>query len=205
MGSGAPDRHHPPSLATLKRAIGLFPGLPAQISDDDDDCNKQRSHAAALHTRAIGRRGTLQDGRGCSAALRSERPTVVWPDLHGYSPSSKPTSSHHVYSDRNMACDIAAFDDSAWPRAVRRHRSHRGSYVAYRTALDHADRVTHLAVLNSVPIIETLERADAQFAEKWWHWFVFSSEQAERAITADPPSWYHPTASRWVTTTTPAW
>lgn len=68
----------------------------------------------------------------------------------------------------------------------------RGSYVAYRTALDHPDRVTRLAVLDSVPIVEALERADARFAEAWWHWFFFSSDQAERVITADPLAWYRP-------------
>jgi haloacetate dehalogenase len=68
----------------------------------------------------------------------------------------------------------------------------RGSYVAYRTALDHSVRVTRLAVLDSVPILEALERADAHFAEQWWHWFFFASEQAERVITADPMAWYRP-------------
>ena len=41
-----------------------------------------------------------------------------------------------------------------------------------------------------VPIVEALERADAQFAEEWWHWFFFASDQAERVITADPMAWY---------------
>ena len=68
----------------------------------------------------------------------------------------------------------------------------RGSYVAYRTALDHPHRVDRLAVLDSVPVVEALERADARFAELWWHWFFFSSDQAERVITADPVAWYRP-------------
>ena len=72
----------------------------------------------------------------------------------------------------------------------------RGSYVAYRTALDHPDRVLRLAVLDSVPVVEALERADARFAELWWHWFFFASEQAERVITADPLAWYRPDADR---------
>lgn len=41
-----------------------------------------------------------------------------------------------------------------------------------------------------VPIVEVLERADAHFAEEWWHWFFFASDQAERVITADPMAWY---------------
>jgi haloacetate dehalogenase len=72
----------------------------------------------------------------------------------------------------------------------------RGSYVAYRTALDHPHRVDRLAVLDSVPVVEALERADARFAELWWHWFFFSSDQAERVITADPVALYRPDRDR---------
>lgn len=69
----------------------------------------------------------------------------------------------------------------------------RGSYVAYRTALDHPRRVTSLAVLDSVPILEALQRAGAEFAEAWWHWFFLAaSPHAERVITADPLAWYRP-------------
>jgi len=34
--------------------------------------------------------------------------------------------------------------------------------------------VTRLAVLDSVPIAEALDRADARFAAAWWHWFFFA-------------------------------
>jgi len=41
----------------------------------------------------------------------------------------------------------------------------RGSYVAFRLAMDHPHAVTAaLAVLDSVPIGEALARADARFA-----------------------------------------
>jgi haloacetate dehalogenase len=67
----------------------------------------------------------------------------------------------------------------------------RGSCVAMRTALDHPDAVTRLAVLDCVPIVEHLERADARFAAAWWHWFFFTQpEKPERAILADPAGWY---------------
>ena len=67
----------------------------------------------------------------------------------------------------------------------------RGSYVAMRTALDHPDAVTHLAVLDCIPIVEHLERSDARFATAWWHWFFFAQpDKPERAITADPDAWY---------------
>jgi haloacetate dehalogenase len=67
----------------------------------------------------------------------------------------------------------------------------RGSYVAMRTALDHPEAVTHLAVLDSIPILEALERTDARFAAAWWHWFFFAQpDKPERAINADPAAWY---------------
>jgi haloacetate dehalogenase len=61
-----------------------------------------------------------------------------------------------------------------------------------RTALDHAAAVTRLAVLDAVPIGEALARADARFAERWWHWFFFgqTAQPAERLIDADPDAWY---------------
>jgi haloacetate dehalogenase len=67
----------------------------------------------------------------------------------------------------------------------------RGSYVAFRLAMDHPEAVTHLAVLDCLPIVEHLERCDARFAEAWWHWFFFAQpDKPERAILADPAAWY---------------
>jgi len=70
-----------------------------------------------------------------------------------------------------------------------------GSYVASRLAFDAPAAVTRLAVLDSVPIAEALDRADARFAAAWWHWFFFAQpDKPERAILADPDpdpdAWY---------------
>ena len=72
----------------------------------------------------------------------------------------------------------------------------RGSYVAFRTAMDHPDVVTALAVLDSIPIGEALARADARFAAAWWHWFFFgqTAKPAEDIISRDPDAWYKATA-----------
>ena len=40
----------------------------------------------------------------------------------------------------------------------------RGSYVAFRLAMDHPDARQQLAVLDCIPIVEALERGDARFA-----------------------------------------
>ncbi|MGY1720299.1 alpha/beta fold hydrolase [Blastococcus sp. SYSU DS0552] len=119
--------------------------------------------------------------------------TVVCPDLRGYGRSSKPpTDDRHVpYSKRAMAGDVVAL-----MRALGHDRfavvgHDRGSYVALRTALDHSEAVSHLAVLDCIPIVEHLERADARFATTWWHWFFFAQPgKPEQAILADPVAWY---------------
>lgn len=124
--------------------------------------------------------------------------TVVCPDLRGYGQSTGPLPDpgHERYGDRAMAADIADLMTALGHRIFSIVGHDRGSYVAYRAALDHADRVERLAVLDGIPILEALERADARFAEEWWHWFFFATEQAERVITADPLAWYSPDAAR---------
>ncbi|MGI3782667.1 MAG: alpha/beta fold hydrolase, partial [Janthinobacterium lividum] len=67
----------------------------------------------------------------------------------------------------------------------------RGSYVAFRLALDHPDAVTRVALLDGIPLVEHLERCDARFAAAYWHWFFFARpDKPERAINADPLAWY---------------
>ena len=60
-----------------------------------------------------------------------------------------------------------------------------------RLALDHPDRVARLVVMDGVPIVEAVDRCDARFAQRWFHWFFFAQpEVPERVITADPLAWY---------------
>src|SRR4051794_13462514 len=132
------------------------------------------------------------------AALLAGELTVVCPDLRGYERSSKPPSTpdHEPYSKRAMARDMVAL-----MRALGHDRfgvagHDRGSLVASRLARDHAEAVTHLAILDGVPVVEHLERITAEFAASWWHWWFFAQTEkpAERIISADPDSWYTSTA-----------
>jgi pimeloyl-ACP methyl ester carboxylesterase len=54
-------------------------------------------------------------------------------------------------------------------------------YAAFRTALDHPKSVSRLVFLDGVPIGEALGRADARFAQDWWHWFFY-----DRIMVAGP-------------------
>ncbi len=118
---------------------------------------------------------------------------VVCPDLRGYGGSTAPVPrpDHAQASKRAMATDVVALlaHLGAEKFAVVGHD--RGAYVAFRLAMDHPALVTRLAVLDAVPIAEALARADAHFAQAWWHWFFFAvPELPERAILSDPDAWY---------------
>jgi haloacetate dehalogenase len=128
------------------------------------------------------------------APLLSDAFTVVCPDLRGYGESSKPptTPDHAPYSKRAMARDVVALMRSLGHERFALVGHDRGCYVAYRAALDHPHAITHLGVLDGVPIGEALARADARFAQAWWHWFFLAqtAKPAERVICADPDAWY---------------
>ncbi|MEV8509789.1 alpha/beta hydrolase [Actinoplanes sp. NPDC051475] len=128
------------------------------------------------------------------APLLAERHTVVCPDLRGYGQSSKPptTHDHRTYSKRAMAEDAVRLMRSLGHDRFAVVGHDRGGYVAYRAALDHPDVVSHLAVLDIVPLGEALARCDARFASSWWHWFFLGQEgtEPERVINLDPETWY---------------
>ncbi|TWD84566.1 haloacetate dehalogenase [Kribbella amoyensis] len=120
---------------------------------------------------------------------------VVCPDLRGYGRSGKPATDadHTPYSKRAMAADVVGVMDALGHDRFAVVGHDRGSYVAYRTALDHPDRVSKLVVMDGVPVVEALERCDARFAAEWWHWWFFAQQDkpAERVICADPETWYN--------------
>jgi haloacetate dehalogenase len=128
------------------------------------------------------------------APLLADDFTVVCPDLRGYGQSSKPptTADHEPYSKRAMARDCLALMRELGHERFTVGGHDRGSYVAFRLALDAPEAVERLVVMDSVPIVEALERCDARFAAAWWHWFFLgqTAKPAERVINVDPDAWY---------------
>jgi haloacetate dehalogenase len=117
----------------------------------------------------------------------------VCPDLRGYGRSSAPADrpDHSQASKREMARDIVRLLAHLGQDRFAVVGHDRGAYVAFRAAIDHPDAVTHLGVLDAIPIGEALDRTNAEFAAAWWHWFFFSvPDKPERAILADPEAWY---------------
>jgi len=119
--------------------------------------------------------------------------TVVCPDLRGYGASSKPPSTpdHATYAKRAMARDVVALMARLGHERFAVVGHDRGLYVAQRLTLDHPDVVTHLGVIDGVPIGSALARCDARFAAAWWHWFFLAQpDRPEQVINADPDAWY---------------
>lgn len=119
--------------------------------------------------------------------------TVVVPDLRGYGRSTAPAPrpDHAQASKRAMAEDVLAL-----MRALGHDRfdlvgHDRGSYVAFRLGMDHPEAVRRLVLLDSIPIVEHLDRITPEFATAWYHWFFFAQpDTPERVIGADPDAWY---------------
>ena len=99
--------------------------------------------------------------------------TVVVADLRGYGESGKPdTDEQHLpYSKRVMAQDqvdlMAALGHSIFMLAGH----DRGARVAHRLALDHADKVKKLIILDILPTLQLYRETDMSFATQYWHWF----------------------------------
>ena len=124
---------------------------------------------------------------------------VVVPDLRGYGASRGPAPSadHAQASKRAMVRDLLAVMDALGIGEFSVVGHDRGSYAAFRLALDHPGRMSKVALLDCLPIVEHVERIDAEFATRWWHWFFFAQPDIpERVINADPDSWYHGDAAR---------
>jgi len=109
----------------------------------------------------------------CCADELAKHFTVIATDLRGYGASSKPAGddAHVTYSKRAMAADQVA---------VMRHFGHerflvcahdRGARVAHRMALDHADAVERLMLLDIAPTLAMYEQTDRTFATLYFHWF----------------------------------
>ena len=124
----------------------------------------------------------------------AERFTVVTADLRGYGDSAKPdtTVDHAPYSKRAMALDMAEVMTALGHDTFFLAGHDRGARVAHRLALDHADRVRKLAVLDIAPTREMYRGTTDLFARLYWHWFflITPAPFPERMIGSDPDAYW---------------
>ncbi|TFW10539.1 alpha/beta hydrolase [Oxalobacteraceae bacterium OM1] len=104
----------------------------------------------------------------------AQRFTLVMPDLRGYGDSSKPKGlpDHSNYSKRTMAQDMADLMQALGFAQFNVCGHDRGGRVAHRLALDHAERVDKLILLDISPTRTMYERTDMRFATLYYHWFL---------------------------------
>jgi haloacetate dehalogenase len=103
----------------------------------------------------------------------AKRFTVVAADLRGYGDSSKPADgeNHLNYSKRAMAQDQVDVMASLGFQKFALVGHDRGGRVAHRLALDHADRVTKLAILDIVPTYKVFHSVTNELATANFHWW----------------------------------
>jgi len=124
------------------------------------------------------------------APILAERFTVVCPDLRGYGDSGKPPSDpeHRAYSKRRMADDqVEVMESLGFSKfAVVGHD--RGARVAHRMALDHAGKITRLALLDIIPTSTAFANVDKEMATTAFNWFFSIQPDGlpERLIGAEP-------------------
>ena len=127
------------------------------------------------------------------APALAEHFTVIAADLRGYGDSSKPVgdADHANYSKRTLAADqIALMRHFGFARFdVLAHD--RGARVAHRLALDHADAVRRLVLLDIAPTLAMYAQTTEEFARAYWHWFflIQPAPLPERLIEADPAAY----------------
>jgi haloacetate dehalogenase len=120
---------------------------------------------------------------------------LVLPDLRGYGDSSKPPGEpdHANYSKRTMAADMVALMSELGHERFAVAGHDRGGRVAHRLALDHAQRLSRLVVIDIAPTLDMYDTTDMRFASAYYHWFhlIQPAPLPERMIGADARFYLH--------------
>jgi haloacetate dehalogenase len=116
--------------------------------------------------------------------------TVVLMDLRGYGDSERVASdaTHQAYSKRAMALDAIAVMRHYGFDAFQVLAHDRGARVAHRLAVDHADAVRRVMLLDIAPTLAMYEHTTDAFARAYWHWFFLIQPPPlpESLIDSDP-------------------
>jgi haloacetate dehalogenase len=98
---------------------------------------------------------------------------LVLPDLRGYGDSAKPPgeADHANYSKRALAQDLALLMRELGHPTYFVCGHDRGARVAHRLALDHAQAVRRLVLIDIAPTLDMYAATDMRFARAYYHWF----------------------------------
>ncbi|MEK9804518.1 MAG: alpha/beta hydrolase [Curvibacter sp.] len=126
---------------------------------------------------------------------------IVLPDLRGYGDSAQPAGlpDHSNYSKRTMAQDLVDLMDQLGCPEFFLAGHDRGGRVAARLALDHAEKVQKLCVIDIAPTLDMYAATGMDFARAYYHWFhlIQPWPLPERMIGADPKTYLHAKLGGW--------
>lgn len=126
---------------------------------------------------------------------------IVMPDLRGYGDSAKPAGlpDHSNYSKRTLAQDMVDVMDLLGASRFFLCGHDRGGRVAHRLALDHAEKVERLCVIDIAPTLDMYDATDMAFARAYYHWFhlIQPWPLPERMIGGNPKDYLHAKLGGW--------
>ncbi|HSV47538.1 MAG TPA: alpha/beta hydrolase [Ramlibacter sp.] len=126
----------------------------------------------------------------CVAPRLAKQFTVVMHDLRGYGDSARPEPGPGgaAYAKREMARDAMAVMRQQGFERFQVLAHDRGARVAHRLALDHADAVERLLLLDIAPTLDMYRNTTREFAQAYWHWFFLIQPPPlpEALIASDP-------------------
>ena len=126
---------------------------------------------------------------------------LVMPDLRGYGDSSHDNgdAEHAHYSKRAMAQEVVGLLDALGVGDFYLCGHDRGGRVAHRLALDHAQRVKKLCVIDIAPTLDMYARTDMDFARAYYHWFhlIQPAPLPEFMIAGNAKAYLHAKLGGW--------
>lgn len=119
--------------------------------------------------------------------------TVICPDLRGYGDSDHPVEEGpHTYAKRTMAADVVALARALGHERFALAGHDRGALVGVRAGLDHPGVVTHLAVLDVLPVPEMWEALRGVRGAVGFHLYLMAQPPGlpEAMIQAAPEEFF---------------
>ncbi len=126
--------------------------------------------------------------------------TVIAADLRGYGASSKPPGVEN-YSFRPMAADQVALMAQLGFDRFHLVGHDRGARTAHRLALDNAQAVRTLTLMDIVPTYLLFDQLTTEVAHAYYHWFFLAQAAPlpDAMIGHDPDTYFQSCLTGWDT------